>query len=382
MDIRTAIESQKTCKVVVIRYRNHTYLYDGYPTVVMGGWPILHFVATTRDKNIEILSVTHDDVWSFSREPLVTYTGTKSSDKFFGTDAYGNWILKDAPAASDILEVHFVSTSALSIGANVTWTCDKTYEEIETANEAGTKITAFINGAVAPLISFGLSCISFGFIDSNDNSTFITYSKEIDMGTEDGAEASATYTIISSDKTYVTAPTGILRDGVLTTDSDGYWSMTPRSTFEGMGLTSATVGQIAQIAEVDDNGTPTVWTHVDMPSGYTGPNIPPPWGGDKMIVTEQTGENEFGYTLKQSPTINDFINLGLTSATVGQMIKVKAVSDDGGPTEWEAVDNKDVWEAIGEIDITTDVADGVHSWTFDDLPGYKELVIDRDSLIG
>lgn len=35
----------------------------------------------------------------------------------------------------------------------------------------------------------------------------------------------------------------------------------------GMGITGATVGQIAKISAVDDNGVPTAWSPVDMPSG-------------------------------------------------------------------------------------------------------------------
>ena len=35
----------------------------------------------------------------------------------------------------------------------------------------------------------------------------------------------------------------------------------------GMDITGATVGQIAKIAAVDDNGVPTAWEPVDMPSG-------------------------------------------------------------------------------------------------------------------
>lgn len=49
------------------------------------------------------------------------------------------------------------------------------------------------------------------------------------------------------------------------------------------------------------------------------------------------------------------ISLGLTSATPGQIIKVKAVQD-GKPTEWEAVDmpGGDKWEKIKEITIAED----------------------------
>ena len=44
------------------------------------------------------------------------------------------------------------------------------------------------------------------------------------------------------------------------------------------------------------------------------------------------------------------ISLGLTSASVGQTIKVKAVDDTGKPTEWEAAEMAgDKWELINEI---------------------------------
>lgn len=45
------------------------------------------------------------------------------------------------------------------------------------------------------------------------------------------------------------------------------------------------------------------------------------------------------------------ISLGLTAATVGQTIKVKAVDASGKPTAWEAVDAAGVetWEKIAEI---------------------------------
>ena len=52
------------------------------------------------------------------------------------------------------------------------------------------------------------------------------------------------------------------------------------------------------------------------------------------------------------------ISLGLTAATVGQTIKVKAVDTDGKPTEWEAVDvaGGETWEKIADIALTADTA--------------------------
>lgn len=43
------------------------------------------------------------------------------------------------------------------------------------------------------------------------------------------------------------------------------------------------------------------------------------------------------------------ISLGITAATLGQTIKVKAVDTDGKPTAWEAVDMAGEWELITEI---------------------------------
>lgn len=51
------------------------------------------------------------------------------------------------------------------------------------------------------------------------------------------------------------------------------------------------------------------------------------------------------------------ISLGLTAATPGQIIKVKAVQD-GKPTEWEAVDmpSGEEWEKIADIELRADTA--------------------------
>ena len=48
------------------------------------------------------------------------------------------------------------------------------------------------------------------------------------------------------------------------------------------------------------------------------------------------------------------VSLGLTSAAVGQTIKVKAVDADGKPTAWEAAESGEKWEKIAEIIIPDD----------------------------
>lgn len=60
--------------------------------------------------------------------------------------------------------------------------------------------------------------------------------------------------------------------------------------------------------------------------------------------------------------ISTDISLGLTAATIGQTIKVKAVDTDGKPTAWEAVDmagGEEKWEKIAEIELRADTAEYV-----------------------
>lgn len=84
------------------------------------------------------------------------------------------------------------------------------------------------------------------------------------------------------------------------------------------------------------------------------------------------------------PTGGTDISLGLTAATVGQTIKVKAVDTDGKPTAWEAVDaaRAETWELIAEIDFDVDAANDVFVWEYKNLPNYKELAYKKVSLTG
>lgn len=79
------------------------------------------------------------------------------------------------------------------------------------------------------------------------------------------------------------------------------------------------------------------------------------------------------------------ISLGLTAATVGQTVKIKAVDTEGKPTEWEAVDmasGGEKWELIAEIDVDVDAANDVFVWEYKNLPNYKELLYRKVSLVG
>lgn len=92
-----------------------------------------------------------------------------------------------------------------------------------------------------------------------------------------------------------------------------------------------------------------------------------------------------GKLLKASAGGGTAIDLGVTGAAVGDIIKVAAVDADGKPTAWEAAElagGAEIWEKIGETDFATDVANGVHAWTFSNLPGYKALLFKRVSMTG
>ena len=83
---------------------------------------------------------------------------------------------------------------------------------------------------------------------------------------------------------------------------------------------------------------------------------------DDLFVVQQnaTAKKVSGDTLRRYLGAEGTdISLGLTAATVGQTIKVKAVDADGVPTAWEAVDaasGAETWEKIADIELRADTA--------------------------
>lgn len=235
---------------------------------------------------------------------------------------------------------------------------------------------------------------------------------------------------------------------------------------ESLGMTGATVGQVPVVKTVDENGAPTEWEAVELPSGayivnltmgvdgsitadktfaeikaasddgkvvdaklFAGAIVPLHYLGDSEAVFGRTNANSGGvftadltctsdnvwsmsqdgfdaYTLGISgasvgqivkiKTVDESgaptgwepadmpsgsgggtdTSLGLTGATVGQTVKIKAVDETGIPTEWEATDaasggSGDEWEMIA--DITTDGNTNV--FTFTGL-SYREIIVD------
>lgn len=154
---------------------------------------------------------------------------------------------------------------------------------------------------------------------------------------------------------------------------------------ESLGMTGATVGQVPVVKTVDASGVPTEWEAVELPSGAYIVNLTMDNSGNitadktfaeikaasddgKVVVAKFAGaivplcslidsEAVFARTRANSSEVftaslictsdnvwsmsqNGFAaySLGLTGATVGQTVKIKAVDEKGAPTEWEAVD--------------------------------------------
>lgn len=94
---------------------------------------------------------------------------------------------------------------------------------------------------------------------------------------------------------------------------------------------TAVAGQYIRITAVDENGVVTAVEAVDAPSGGV--------GADEVFVkledgTVVSGEVEFDLSDENTPSLV----VAPHTAEVGQAIVVKAVDENGKPTEWEAVD--------------------------------------------
>lgn len=103
------------------------------------------------------------------------------------------------------------------------------------------------------------------------------------------------------------------------------------------------VSDAGKVLTVGDDGK-VVPRNISLPSPtppYTLPTASPAvLGGVKPIaktdaMTQGVGVDDAG-ALWTAPGSGSDLSLGLTSAQVGQIIKVKYVDDDGRPTEWEA----------------------------------------------
>ena len=122
-----------------------------------------------------------------------------------------------------------------------------------------------------------------------------------------------------------------------------------------------------------DTGKPSRGEDGAVPDIQIGTVTTLPAGSDATASMGGTAENPLlnlgipkGADGQGSGSGGTDISLGLTSATVGQTIKVKAVDTDGKPTAWEAAESGEKWEKIAEIIIP------------DDAEESNALTIDKD----
>ena len=122
-----------------------------------------------------------------------------------------------------------------------------------------------------------------------------------------------------------------------------------------------------------DTGKPSRGADGAVPDIQIGTVTTLPAGSDATASMGGTAENPLlnlgipkGADGQGSGSGGTDISLGLTSATVGQTIKVKAVDVNGKPTAWEAAESGEKWEKIAEIIIP------------DDAEESNALTIDKD----
>ena len=120
-----------------------------------------------------------------------------------------------------------------------------------------------------------------------------------------------------------------------------------------------------------DTGKPSRGEDGAVPDIQIGTVTTLPAGSDATASMGGTAENPLlnlgipkGADGQGSGSGGTDISLGLTSATVGQTIKVKAVDTDGKPTAWEAAESGEKWEKIAEI-IIPDNAEESNALTID-----------------
>lgn len=152
---------------------------------------------------------------------------------------------------------------------------------------------------------------------------------------------------------------------------------------------SASAGDILQVKSVDEDGKPTEWEAVENSTETLTVNLTK--GDDESITADKTfaeikeafdngklvmakfmeavsvpliringsvadfqvmkdnrmlyfecvshgGSDEWNFAFRDMATVNDARSLGISSASVGQIVKVKSVDSSGKPTEWEAVE--------------------------------------------
>ena len=94
---------------------------------------------------------------------------------------------------------------------------------------------------------------------------------------------------------------------------------------------------------------------------------------NEVIAQQGTSLDEVAAVLETKAAGGTDISLGLTSAAVGQIIKVKAVDESGKPTEWEAADMPGGSVGGQVFDEVVTISEAVNEWSIDVPEGITDV---------
>ena len=151
-------------------------------------------------------------------------------------------------------------------GNGSSYACDKTMDEIVNAYENGQDISAYFTGTSESGITYTNLLLSLATYDPG---TYIEFKSDIEIYKLFRIVAFIDGTEFCGVSEY-TALDNSLTENHMAADAKAVGDALGRKQ-DTLIQSGATVGQIAKITAVDDNGKPTAWEAVDMPSGGGAP---------------------------------------------------------------------------------------------------------------
>ena len=293
------------------------------------------------------------------------------------------WEQADLPE-SNLFLVHLIQGEPDSDG-NPTYTVDKTFAEIKTAYDAGKNVEldisecAWLNNAPSMLM-FGSNYAGLiGHI--LERGVFMTIGQSPAanqiVGVPGGVPLGILQVIVEQDNSVrVLVPWAFTEDGIQWITNaivklPQQYVVTVTAGTDGTLSSDNTLAQLQSVAQAYSQVTDIVGS-ASINATYNGKLYYMSAGTSTSMTFAATTENG----LETLTVSNDGkegsadvwthevvplggssdISLGLTSATIGQTIKVKAVDTDGKPTAWEAVDmaGGETWELINEVTLSED----------------------------
>lgn len=176
------------------------------------------------------------------------------------------WAAADMPSGGSS---DFVITGTVT---GETLTTDKTYEQVQEAVQAGKRVTLKVNvyGIDFVLSQIGESSSGYLFATAATIVPGLIAQFTAAVG-ESGQNLFVNAKVVSYDSD------GNLMQATMDSDPSQPMEIATKKYVDDhatggtdMGITGATVGQIAKITSVDASGVPTAWAPVDMPSGGSG----------------------------------------------------------------------------------------------------------------